>query len=321
MRRTLASLVVVLSSMAMLSACVKSDTTEHQVVDSTSTTLELPDNPKIVALGWSDGEIALSLGLKPKAIYDWMAFGDQTKGVGSWASGEFGSDTPELISAQSAGAFNYQQIEEMQPDVILNVRSKLDDAVTANLKKIAPVVTAPKGTPDYAINWKQQTEIIGAALGKTSEAKALVDSTDAALAKAKQDNPSFEGKTFAYGAKFGDAYGASIAGDTRFDAFAALGFVQNPPILALQSSGFFAQVPVEKVSALDANVAVLTTIGKPFADLENDTLLRSLAVVRDGHAVMLDEKDPIVQALAAGTPKSLEFGLQGILPKLQTAAR
>lgn len=331
-RRTLAPALAVALAVTV-SACVKTEddsagatsggakTTDFYNDPAAAPNLGLPDNPRVVALGWSDGEIALSLGVKPVAIYDWMAIGAKTKGVGPWVSDKFGSTKPKLISAQSAGNFNYQQIKELKPDVILNVRSKADTKALASLRKIAPVVGAPKGSPDYGVNWKTQTRLIGKALGKGSAANKLVADTTSVQQKVKKDHPEFGKKTFVWGAKFGEAYGAYVKGDARFDTFADLGFVQNPPVNKLQSAGFFAQVPVEKVSSLDSDVAVLTTIGKSFSELKKDKPLGSLKVVKDGRAVLLDEKDPTVVAMSAGTPLSLKYALNKLEPKLAAAAK
>lgn len=314
------------------SACVKTSddsagasgssgaaTTDVYNNPSAEPNLGLPANPRVVALGWSDGEIALSLGVKPIAIYDWMSFGAKTKGVGPWVSSKFGSDTPTIISAQSAGTFNYQQLKELKPDVILNVRGKDDDKVLASLRKIAPVVTAPTGSPDYGVNWKVQTNLIGKALGKGSQATSLISQTTAVEQKIKTANPNFAGKTFVSGTKFGEAYGAYIKGDARFDVFSDLGFVQNPAVLKLQSAGFFASVPVEQVKSLDADVALLTTIAKPLSELKSDKNLNSLSVVRDGRAIELADTDPTVQALSAGTPESLKYALEKLEPQLKAA--
>lgn len=332
-RRVIAPATALAVALGM-SACVKTEdegasgsasgtakTTDLYNDPSASPNLGLPDNPRVVALGWSDGEVALSLGVKPVAIYDWMALGAKTKGVGSWVSGKFGSDKPKLISAQSAGNFNYQQIKELKPDLILNVRSKGDSKVLTNLRKIAPVVAAPKGSPDYGVNWKTQTRLIGKALDKGGDADKLVTQTTSLQQKIKKDNPQFADKTFVWGAKFGEAYGAYVKGDARFDTFADLGFVQNPPVDKLQKAGFFANVPVEQVKSLDADVAVLTTIAKPFSELKKDKSINSLSVVKDGRAVMLDEKDPSVVAMSAGTPLSLQFALKKLAPKLAAAAK
>lgn len=323
-KRRMSVVIAVLASMILAStACVKTDDTVHEVFDDPNGTpaYALPDQPRVVALGWSDGAVAAELGVNPAAIYDWMGLGEETKGVGEWDMAALGDSTPELLSAQSAGEFNMQQIEELAPDLILNVRATADSAVTENLREIAPVVTSPEGTGDFAVDWQTQAEIIGAALGKRAEAGKIVTDTTTKQQTVADQHPEFAGKRFAYAAKYGTAYGAYLAGDARFDFFAELGFVQNPPISRLQSSGFFAQVPAERVRDLDAQVGVFTTIGVPFAELENDSLLNSLAVVRDGHAVQLAENDPAVLALSAGTPKSLSFALDRITPQLAAAAR
>lgn len=313
----------VVSVLLAATGCVQSDDTTHEVFDDPDGApgYSLPDNPRVVALGWSDGAVAVELGVRPVAVYDWMGFGAATKGVGEWDAAAFGDSVPELISAQSAGEFNMQQIEELDPDLILNVRAKADSAVTDELREIAPVVTAPEGTGDFAVNWQVQAELIGAAVGKRVEADRIVADTTARQQAVADEHPEFAGKTFVYAAKFGTAYGAYLAGDARFDFFADLGFVPNPPVTELQSSGFFAQVPAERVGDLDAQVAMFTTIGLPFSDLENDTLINSLAVVRDGRAVRLPENDPAVLALSAGTPGSLRFALDRITPQLAAAAR
>lgn len=321
LRRLTRLLGLVLIALFAVTACVQTEDKENQVYSDPSATpdLGLPENPRVVALGWSDGEIALSLGVKPIAIYDWMSFGAQTKGVGSWAAAEFGSDTPQLIDAASAGEFNYQQIKELNPDLILNVRAKADSKVTDSLKEIATVVTAPAGTPDYAINWKLQTQLIANALGKSTEGEEQIKQTTDLQAKLRSENPNFAGKTFVWGAKFGTAYGAYLPGDARFDTIAELGFVEFPPVNALQAQGFFAAVPVEKVASLNAQVAVFSTIGLPLSDLQNDNLINSLSVVRDGRAIELAETDPIAQAMSAGTPESLRFALEQLTPQLATA--
>ncbi|WP_280423836.1 ABC transporter substrate-binding protein [Nocardia carnea] len=323
-RRRIGGVVAgMVSVLLAATACVQSDDTTYEVFDDPDGApgYSLPDNPRVVALGWSDGAVAVELGVRPVAVYDWMSFGAATKGVGEWDAAAFGDSSPALISAQSAGEFNMQQIEELDPDLILNVRAKADSAVTEELREIAPVVTAPEGTGDFAVNWQTQAELIGAALGKRVEADKIVADTTARQQAVADEHPEFAGKSFVYAAKFGTAYGAYLAGDARFDFFADLGFVQNPPVTRLQSSGFFAQVPAERVGDLDAQVAVFTTIGLPFADLDNDTLINSLAVVREGHAVRLPENDPAVLALSAGTPGSLRFALDHITPQLAAAAR
>lgn len=277
------------------------------------------DSLKVVALGWSDGEIAADLGVAPEAIYDWQGHGEDNKGVGPWAEDAVADADIEVIK-NSGTTYNYEQIELLEPDLILNVRAASDDKVFDRLSKIAPVAAAPDGAPDFAVDWRTQTEIIGKAIGKEDEAKEAVDETDTVLKDTAKENPDFADTTFAYGAKFGDAYGGYVEGDARFDVFGELGFVENPALAKLKpSGGFFASVAAEQVPAFDADVAVLTTIGLPKKDLTSDQKIASLDVVKDDRAIMLDEKDEVNAALAAGTPQSIAIAVEGITPDLQKA--
>lgn len=277
------------------------------------------DRLKVVALGWSDGEIAADLGVTPEAIYDWQGHGKDNKGVGSWAQDSVKDADIEVIK-NTGSTYNYEQIELMEPDVILNVRAASDEKVFDRLSKIAPVASAPKDAPDFAVDWRTQTEVIGEAIGREKEAKKAIEETDTVLEETAKENPEFKDTTFVYGAKFGDAYGGYVKGDARFDVFGELGFVENPALAKLKpSGGFFADVAAEQVTAFDADVAVLTTIGLPLKDLESDEKVSSLDVVKDDRAIVLDEKDEVNSALAAGTPESISVAVEGITPDLKKA--
>lgn len=274
------------------------------------------DTFTVVALGWSDGEIAASLGVTPVAIYDWQGHGEENSGVGPWAVDSIDGDVTVI---QNTGTnYNYEQIELLEPDLILNVRAGSDEEVFNRLSDIAPVATAPEDAPDFAVDWRTQTEIIGKAIGKDDEAAAAIAETEQVIADAA--SPDYEGVSFAYGVKFGDAYGGYVEGDARFDVFGELGFVQNPALAVLATpGGFFAGVAAEQVAALDADVAVLTTIGLPLEELTSDSTINSLGVVTDGRAIVLDETDEINVALAAGTPQSIALAVEQITPKLAEA--
>ena len=50
--------------------------------------VEIPEEPQqVVALGWSDAETALALGVQPVGASDWLGFGGE--GVGPWAEGRY----------------------------------------------------------------------------------------------------------------------------------------------------------------------------------------------------------------------------------------
>lgn len=269
----------------------------------------------VVALGWSDAEVALALGVKPVAVYDWQGFGADNKGVGPWATSLFGDTTPTVIK-NVGDDLDYETITSLHPDLILNTRSGGDEAQYKRLATIAPTISAPPGTGAFATKWDAQTRQVAQALGKTSEGDALVASVEQQLAAARQANPAFAGKTAVTGTKFGDAYGAYIAGDARWDLIEALGFVQNPPVLDLETSGFFAPVPAEKIGVLDADVAILFPIGYSLDELKADPLIASLTVVKQNRAIYLDAEQELSQAFSAASPLSIPIAVAGIVPQL-----
>src|SRR6187551_1330946 len=52
---------------------------------------------RVVALGWSDAETALALGVQPVGASDWLGFGGE--GVGPWAKGLY-EKAPTILGTQ-----------------------------------------------------------------------------------------------------------------------------------------------------------------------------------------------------------------------------
>lgn len=272
----------------------------------------------VVALGWSDAEMALALGVKPVAVFDWQSFGESNKGVGPWATSLFGDVTPTVIP-QSQQTLNYEQIQSLNPDVILNVRAADDKATYDRLTEIAPTVYAPADTPAFATDWEVQLTTIGKALSKSDEATKVAADVNAKI-KAATD-PAFKDVKVASAAKFGDAYGAYLPGDGRFDILGDLGFVNNPPIASLESNGFFATVPAEKISSIDADVTVIQPIGFTLEQTKSDKLISSLKVVKDGRAIFLDPESELYGAWGASSALSIPVVLDQLTPQLAEAVK
>ena len=273
----------------------------------------------VVALGWSDAEMALALDVVPVAVFDWQGFGAENKGVGPWATDLFGDVDPEIIE-RGDESLNYEQILTLEPDLILNTRSGNDEAEFERLSEIAPTVYGPEGTGAYATEWTDQLTLVGEALGKADEAAELVDDVESQISDAAEANPEFEGLSTASVSKFGDAYGAYLPGDGRFDILADLGLVNNEPIDDLENSGFYAAVSAENVSVFDADTAVILPIGFTLAEAEGDPLLSSLNVVADDRAVFIDPDSDLSGAWGASSVLSIPVVLDELVPQLADAA-
>ncbi len=288
-------------------------------VDTEFGSIEIPEPEDgeltVVTLGWSDAEVALALGVTPVGVYDWQGFGEENKGVGSWATDLFGDVEPTIIE-QVGDALDYETIQSLSPDLILNTRSNPDEEVFNRLSEIAPTVYAPEGTASFGTRWDVQTQLIADALGKSDEGAALVDDVQSQIDDAKADNPQFEGHTAVSGTKYGDQYGAYIAGDARWDLIEGLGFTQNPAVLDIEPSGFYVALSAEQITALDADVAVMFPIGYTLAEMEADPLIASLDVVKDQRTVFLEADDELAQAFSAASPLSIPIAVEGLVPQL-----
>lgn len=269
----------------------------------------------VVALGWSDAEIALALGVRPVGVYDWQGFGEANKGVGPWATEKFGDVTPTVLANAGTG-LDYEAIQVLNPDLILNTRSGGDQAEYNRLSTIAPTVSAPAGTAPFGTAWDVQTQQVADALGRSADGTALVTRTRGTISAAAAANPGVAGKTAVAGTKFGDAFGAYVAGDFRWDLLEDLGFTPNPAVLALPAQGFYVPISNEQITALDADVAVMFPIGYTVAQLEADPLISSLSVVKDGRTVFLGADDQLTQAYSAASPLSIPIAVAGLAPKL-----
>lgn len=273
----------------------------------------VPANPKrVVAIGWSDAETALALGVQPVGASDWLAFGGE--GVGPWAEGRY-DKAPVLLGTQE---LDYEQIFELDPDVILNTRSDNSAEKHEELSKIAPTVAAPKGVVSYGTTWRQQVELVATALGRKAEGDRLVAEVEGKLATAKEDHPEFAGKTVAVGAYFSDQYGAYVRGDSRADLMESLGFRVKPQIQELATGSFYVELSREQVELLDADLTVVFPIGADAAALKADRVLNQLPSATAGHLVVLEDQD-LIAAFSSGSVLGTLHAIDNAVPLFAAA--
>src|SRR5918997_6163727 len=179
---------------------------------------------RVVALGWSDAETALALGVQPVGASDWLAFGGE--GVGPWAEGRY-DEAPEIIETLEPGL---EAVAALQPDLILDTRSPATQERYDQLSAIAPTIGQPEGVDPYLTTWQQQMDLVGQALGRTDEAEQLRADLEQRIADAAAAHPEFDGTEVAVGAFSSEGFGAYVRGDTRVDFMESLGFTNEPAV-------------------------------------------------------------------------------------------
>lgn len=337
-RRTL-SLVLTAATVAVLAACGSSGgASSGEASESSSTTgstpgasaegfpvtvdtmfgeVTVPEEPeRVVALGWSDAEMALALGVEPVAVKDWQGFGGT--GVGPWASDLF-TTPPEVVLP--SGETSVEEVAALDPDLILNVRSDGDEAMYDQLSQIAPTVYAPEGTPSFGAPWRVQMTQIAQALGMPEKGEEVISDVEDQFAAAREAHPELEGTEAVVAAAFDGQYGAYLPGDGRFDVMTELGMVGKPAIQELPSQGFYAPVSAENVDLLDSDVLVAFPIGGTVEELESDPLLQNLPVAKDGRLITLDPEGELAGAFSAASTLALSYTIDELVPQLADAAQ
>ncbi|NIK55877.1 iron-siderophore ABC transporter substrate-binding protein [Kribbella shirazensis] len=319
--RKLAALVISGLMVVAVAAC-GSGSDDDQGTSASSATVAtkfgevtVPAEPKrVVALGWGDAETALALGDQPIGASDWLAFGGE--GVGPWAAGKY-QQAPKLINTLEP---QYEQIAALKPDLILDVKSSGKQDRYDTLKAIAPTVGVPAGGDAYKTNWKQQTEMIAAALGRVEQGRQLIADTEGKFAAAKSKHPDFDGKTITLGARTSEGYGAYVSGTGRVAFVERLGFRNNPAVEAKATSDFSVPVSRENLGMLDADLTVMTPIGVPASQITGDPLFRAVPSVKAGRSVVFDDKT-ISSAFATDTVLSVGYALEKVVPLFATALK
>src|ERR671916_998438 len=148
--------------------------------------VEIPEEPqRVVALGWSDAETALALGVQPVGASDWLALGGE--GVGPWAEGRY-DEAPEIIETLEP---SLEAVAALQPDLILDTRSPATQERYDQLRQIAPTVGVPEGVTQYQTTWQQQLDLVGRALGGEEQADELQAEVEQQFTAAVAAHPEF----------------------------------------------------------------------------------------------------------------------------------
>jgi iron complex transport system substrate-binding protein len=277
-------------------------------------TTEVPAPPeRVVTVGLTEQDSVLALGMSPVGVTDW--YGEQPHATWPWAQDELGDAAPEVLS-QTDG-FQYERIAALDPDLILGLNAGIDDAAYVRLSQIAPTVAHPAGAEAYFSPWREQTRMIGRALGKESEAEELIADVDTRFAAAAADHPEFAGASVIFLQNaFYDGEAIAYQEGLSTDFLTDLGFTIPAELdeFVGEAEGSQAFIPLEQLSVLDAADVLLwaTEKAEDRVALEEQPLYMNLEEVQAGRQVFTD-------GLSAGaiyftSPLSLPFALETLVP-------
>ncbi|GII63980.1 ABC transporter substrate-binding protein [Sphaerisporangium krabiense] len=279
----------------------------------------IPAQPKrVVTVGLTDQDAALAVGTVPVGTTEWL--GGYPGAVGPWAKDKLGTAAAPTVLKDTGTGPQVEKIAALAPDLILALYSGVTKEQYETLSKIAPVVAQPKDHPDYGVPWERQTEIIGKALGKETEAKALVRDVEARFAQARSQHPDFAGATGVVATPYEGifVYGPQ---DNRARILSSLGFTPPEGLDKAVGTEFGANISKERTDLLDAET-VMWIVADPAADaakLHQDKLYADLDVVAKGREVFVKETGDFGNAFSFVSVLSLPYTLDRLVPQLAAA--
>jgi iron complex transport system substrate-binding protein len=284
---------------------------------------EIEEEPqKILTVGFSDQDFLLAFGVAPIAVTDW--YGDYEFATWEWAQDELGDAEPVVLNkGQFTGeaAPNYEQIAQLDPDLIVGLYTDMSQEQYETLSDIAPTV-APSGEyPPYGMPWQEATRTMGAIVGQPDKAEELIADVEQQFADAAEAHPEFDGVEAVVAEVFepGKSFIRSTT-DPRTTFMTSLGFVLPDDLAELAGQEDGADISDEQMALLDRDLLVWNVGWEPELrpQIEAKPLYAGLDVVKSGHSVFIEDH-LISGALTWGTVLSLPYALEKLVPQLAEA--
>ncbi|OLL99825.1 ABC-type Fe3+-hydroxamate transport system, periplasmic component [Pseudonocardia sp. Ae406_Ps2] len=276
----------------------------------------VPEQPRrVVALGWSDAETALALGVEPVGAADWLAVGGD--GLGPWVQARY-TTPPQILGTLEV---DLEAVAALDPDLILDTRSSGDRERHDRLTQLGvPVIGIPAGGENYKTTWRDQLRMVGAAVGKPQEAARAQADLEQRFADARAQHPQLQGATVVSGARNTLGEYAAYTGDSGRLAFLKeLGMVNAPQIESQRTDGFSVPISRERMNLLDADVTVMQAISKDTSAIANDPLWKAVPSVAAGRGVLLSDRD-VSQAFSSASVDGWRYALDRTVGQLADAA-
>jgi iron complex transport system substrate-binding protein len=293
-------------------------TIEHAYGETT-----IEEEPKrVVALGWSDADTVLSLGVVPVGAST-NSWGGTEEGSTVWfdeALAEIeGAEAPTRIDDTSSGiAGAVADVAKLQPDLVLATNSGMTKAEYTKLSKLGVPVVAYPGEA-WMTSWRDSLDMIGKALGRTKLADEVEADVEASFAEAKEEHPSLVGTShFVSWIDPTDTSSVGVYGDSRATVLTEVGMTQPAWVEKVTKGQAYGSISAERAATLKSDLVLLTAESKAEADkITGDKLIGRIPAVAAGN-VWWDLPDhSTAYALDVATPLSLPYMVDHLLPELE----
>lgn len=285
------------------------------------TTIEA-EPKRVVALGWSDADTVLSLGVVPvgASTHSW---GGTKEGSTIWFDEALeeidGAEAPTRIDDTSnaiSGAV--ADIAKLQPDLIVATNSGMTKAEYDKLSKLGVPVVAMPGKA-WMTTWTESLDMIGQALGRTKVADEVEADVKEEFEEAKEEYAGLQGKSaFVSWIDPKDTSAVGVYADSRGTVLEEVGLVMPAWVEAATKGEAYGTVSAERAATLKADLALVTAESQADADtISKDKLLAKIPSFAAG-TVWWDLPDhSTAYSLDVATALSLPYMVDHLLPELE----
>ncbi len=281
---------------------------------------EVPRAPRrVVALGYTDDQALLALGVRPVGMVDQYANppgrDPDINTQWPWVKAAWGDVRPEVVMANGDSQPNYEKIAVLRPDLIVAVYSDIDRAAYERLSKIAPTVGRTKAEAEpFSARWQDNALQISRAVGKAEDGGKLVAGIEQKFAAVRAAHPEFAGQTAVAVSWYSDSIAPFTSTDVRGRILANMGFRASPEIDGIAGGKFYVRLSPERVDMINLDRIFVIGDEADHQALRNNPLFASLPAVRAGKAsYVLDSEGPAVgAAMSQSTLLSLPYALDQI---------
>ncbi|TNJ45142.1 iron-siderophore ABC transporter substrate-binding protein [Phaeobacter sp. B1627] len=279
---------------------------------------------RIAAIGWSNHEVPLALGVVPVGFAKVNFGDDDDNGVFPWVEArlaELGADMPALFD--EGDGIDFEAVAATGPDLILAAYSGISQSDYDILSKIAPVVAYRVGP--WATTWREVIRLNSTAMGRAADGEAMIAEIEGKIAEAVAKHPEIRGKRAMFVTHL-RARDLSVirfysANDLRVQFFEDLGMVSPQSVAdATEAGRYSGEISVERIDDFD-DVDIAVTYGGPdlLAALRTNPLTARMPVIANNALVMM-ANDPMGTG-ANPTPLAIDWVLETYVGRLAEAAR
>lgn len=278
-------------------------------------TIEAPPQ-RVVALGTTEQDIALALGITPIGM---VANPYADDGLFPWSSAGRDLADVELVPLELDGP-SIERLVALEPDLVLATTATgteaMYDEVVGYGVPILPPITGP-----LTDSWQDLTRTIATALGRADAAEAVIAETEAAIDAVRTELPELDGRSFAAGrAQTTGVRAVNRDTDAVARMFASIGMVVAPGLAAVENDTAVGAVDIslERLDLLEADALFLSGEDEAIATIEGSPLFDGLAAVERGTYFRYD--GTTAYGLRSPTPLSIPYVLDQLRPTLELVA-